>query len=100
MTNKNYKLNDLISDTIDEFKEEYKNYSDINDAITEIADSNTPIYYYDIAQYLANNFNLGHTESEFESKEPFKIITDNIYNELHNALYNYVNENKNLSCLL
>ena len=100
MKKDNYELNDLISNTIDEFKEEYKNYSDINDAITEIADSNTPIYYYDYAQYLANNFNLGHTESEFESKTPFDIIRDNIYNELYNALYNYVNENNSLKCLL
>tara|TARA_R100000234_G_C4865988_1_gene121217 strand:- start:204 stop:503 length:300 start_codon:yes stop_codon:yes gene_type:complete len=97
---KSYLLGDLIENAIDEFKNEYKNYSDINDAITEIADSNTPIYYYDIAQYLAHNFILGHTESECESKEPFKIITDNIYSELSNALYNYVNKHKNLSCLL
>ena len=100
MKKNNYKLNDLISDAIDEFKNEYKNYSDINDAITETADSNTPIYYYDIAQYLAHNFILGHTESEFESKEPFKIITDNIYNELYNGIYNYVCNDKKLSCLL
>ena len=100
MENKNYNLNALISDTIDEFKEEYKNYSDINDAITEIADSNTPIYYYDIAQYLANNFILGHQESEFEEKEPFKIIQTNIYLELENALNDYVNNKPNLKCLL
>ena len=100
MEKNNYKLNDLISDAIDEFKNEYKNYSDINDAITETADSNTPIYYYDIAQYLANNFILGQTESEFESKEAFKIITDNIYNELYNGIYNYVCNDKKLSCLL
>ena len=100
MKEETYKLDNLISDAIDEFKNEYKNYSDINNAISEIASNNTPIYYYDIAQYLANNFILGHTESEFQSKEPFKIIEDNIYNELYNALYNYVNEHKKLSCLL
>ena len=100
MKKKNYKLEDLISDTIDEFKDEYTNYSDINDAMTEIADSNTPIYYYDYAMYLANNFNLGHTESEFDSKAPFDIIRDNIYNELYDALYNYVCKNNNLKCLL
>jgi len=97
---KSYLLGDLIENTIDEFKREYKNYSNIEDAINEIADSNVPIYYYDIAQYLAKNFTLGQTESEFESKEAFKIITDNIYNELSNALYNYVHNNKKLSCLL
>ena len=100
MKKNNYDLNGLISDAIDEFKNEYKNYSDINEAITETADSNTPIYYYDIAQYLAHNFILGHTESELESKEPFKIITDNIYNELYNGIYNYVCNDKKLSCLL
>ena len=100
MENKSYNLNDLVSDTIDEFKEEYKNYSDINDAITEIADSNTPIHYYNIAQYLANNFILGHTESEFGEKEPFKIIQTNIYIELENALNDYVNSKPNLKCLL
>ena len=97
---KSYLLGDLIKNTIDEFKQEYKNYSNIEDAIHEIADSNVPIYYYDIAQYLTNNFILGQTESEFESKEAFKIITNNIYNELNNALYNYVHNNKKLSCLL
>ena len=81
-----YLLDDLIENTIDEFKREYKNYSNIEDAINEIANNNVPIYYYDTAQYLANNFILGQTESEFESKEAFKIITDNILDRLKGSL--------------
>lgn len=90
---RSFLLDDLIENTIDEFKREYKNYSNIENAINEIADNNVPIYYYDIAQYLANNFILGQEESEFQSKEAFKIVTDNIYNALNNALYNYVHNN-------
>ena len=85
---RSFLLDDLIENTIDEFKREYKNYSNIENAINEIADNNVPIYYYDIAQYLANNFILGQEESEFQSKEAFKIVTDNIYNALNNYVHN------------
>ena len=92
MTNKNYDLKVLINDTIEEFKTEYKNYSDIDNAVHEIADSNVPIYYYDLAQYLANNTMLGFN-NELGEQEVFKILQHNIYSELVGELYNYIAEN-------
>ncbi len=41
--NKNYDLNVLKADTLKEFLFEYENYSDINDAVDEIADKHVPI---------------------------------------------------------
>ena len=93
---KNYNLNDLKSDTIDEFKELYKDYTCINRAITEIADSNVPIYYYDIAQYLAHNFILGQTETDLGATEPFAIIQQNIFTELQEALHIWCSDNLNM----
>ena len=92
MNNKNYDLKVLINDTIEEFKTEYKNYSDIDNAVTEIADSNVPIYYYDLAQYLAHNRILGFN-NELGEQEVFKILQHNIYSELTGELYNYISEN-------
>ena len=96
-TKTNYSLNDLISDSIDELKENYKEYSDINDAITEIADSNTPIYYWDIHQYLAHNRELMFLNDEFGSfsdKETniSNLIQSNIFYAIEEKLYDYCNK--------
>ena len=96
-TKTNYSLNDLISDSIDELKENYKEYSDINDAITEIADSNTPIYYWDIHQYLAHNRELMYLNDDFGSfsgKENniSNLIQLNIFYAIEEKLYDYCNK--------
>lgn len=47
-------LNDYAQDFIDDNAPEYGGY--ICDKITEFADSRTSIYYYDIKQFIINNF--------------------------------------------
>ena len=73
-TKTNYSLNDLIDCALDEFKTNYKEYSDIQDAITEISDSNTPIYYWDIFQYLAHNNELMHLNMSLVAFQIMKLI--------------------------
>ena len=96
-TKTNYSLNDLISDSIDELKENYKEYSDIEDAINEIADSNTPIYYWDIFQYLAHNNELMHLNDEFGSYSDNEtnisnMIQSNIFYAIEEKIYDYCNK--------
>ena len=69
------------------------NYS--TDRITELCDSWVPVYNYDLAQYLANNFNLAYPDDigviEGET-DIFKIISWSIYESLNNAAYEKMQE--------
>ena len=96
-TKTNYSLNDLIDCALDEFKTNYKEYSDIQDAITEISDSNTPIYYWDIFQYLAHNNELMHLNNEFGSYSDNEtnisnMIQSNIFYAIEEKIYDYCNK--------
>ena len=98
-TKTNYDLNDLIECSIDEFKTNYKEYSDIQDAITEIADSNTPIYYWDIFQFLAHNSELMHLNDEFGSYSSndtniSNLIQSNIFYAIEQKIYDYAYNKK------
>tara|TARA_R100000322_G_scaffold129653_2_gene85798 strand:+ start:381 stop:686 length:306 start_codon:yes stop_codon:yes gene_type:complete len=92
--NKNYDLNVLKADTLREFKAEYKNYDCIDSALHEIADSNVPIYNYDLVQYLANNSELAYSEEQEEIKDIYSFLMTNIFHELHNFLCDYVANKK------
>ena len=94
-----YYMDDLIENACDELEDIIKseeldiNCDDIDDTIHEIADSNIPIYYYEIARYCAVNTHLLTNKSEFaEDTEPYKHIQCNIYEELLDGLHTHLSK--------
>ena len=90
---KNYELADLVSDACDEFDEESKHYSDLDDAGHEIAEGFEPIYYWDIAQYAAHNHWLMIDKPDTcPNSEPYKQIQANIYEHIVGGIYEHIEE--------
>ena len=94
-----YHMDDLIDSACEELEDIIKseeldiNCDDIDDTIHEIADSNIPIYYYEIARYCAVNTHLLTNKSEFaEDTEPYKHIQCNIYEELLDGLHTHLSK--------
>ena len=93
---KKYYTEDLIEGAIEELKDRIKEEEikideiELDDAISEIADNNIPIYTYDLLQYASNNFDLIEP-SELSSDNPsvISIIQANIYELLTEALYEH-----------
>lgn len=101
-----YHMDDLIDSACEELEDIIKSEeinincgsvyaTKIHDTIHEIADSNIPIYYYEIAQYCANNTHLLTNKPEIDmgnGSEPYKHIQTNIYEELIDGLYAHLSK--------
>ena len=97
-----YYTQELVESAIKELEERLKeeeiktdeSYAiEIDDLISEIADSHVPIYTYDLLQYASNNFDLLE-QNDLVNDQPdvISIIQANIYEILTEELYNYINE--------
>lgn len=93
-TKTNYSIEGLIKKAIEEFKNlsnEIDN-SNLERYLHEISDSYTPIYYWDIAQFLAHNNILGFPD-EITGDSIFPVIQSQLYNRIYEGLSNwYYNE--------
>ena len=93
---KKYYTEDLIEGAIEDLQDRIKEEEikideiELDDAISEVADNNIPIYTYDLLQYASNNFDLIEP-SELCSDNPsvISIIQANIYELLIEALYEH-----------
>ena len=93
---KTYYTEDLIEGAIEDLQDRIKEEEikideiELDDAISEVADNNIPIYTYDLLQYASNNFDLIEP-SELCSDNPsvISIIQANIYELLTEALYEH-----------
>ena len=96
---KTYYTEDLVESAIEELQDRIKEEEikideiELDDAISEIADNNIPIYTYDLLQYASNNFDLLE-QNDLVNDQPdvISIIQANIYEILTEELYNYINE--------
>ena len=85
---KNYSIEDLVSDACDEFDEVWDGDSDEDGIMHEIADNAVPIYYWDIAQYAAHNTWLMTQKPE--------INTDgNAHDQIQANIYEHIVEGLN-----
>ena len=96
-----YFIEDLIENACEELEDIIKheeldiNCDDMQDTIHEIADSNIPIYYYEITQYCRFNTHLLINKPEIDmgnDSEPYKHIQTNIYEDLIEGLYAHLNK--------
>ena len=96
---KTYYTEDLVKSAIEELQDRIKEEEikideiELDDAISEIADNNIPIYTYDLLQDASNNFDLLE-QNDLVNDQPdvISIIQANIYEILTEELYNYINE--------
>ncbi len=99
---KTYYLSELQREAREELEERIKEEElilsssiKLDDAIAEISDNNIPIYTYDLLQYASNNFNLIYKNDLCsDDADCIQIIQSNIYEELVQDLYEYLNERK------
>ena len=99
MENKTYYKEDLTEQAIEDLEESIKWNKDneedyeIDDLINETANTNIPIYTYDLLQYASNNFDLIEPNDLVgENPDVTQIISANIYEILTEELYNYINK--------
>ena len=93
-----YDLKKLIADAVEEFEEVRRDHAgDLWDLATEIADSNVPVYTYELAQWGAHNVNeLMLAEPDIGpafdgAPTPTNIIAANIYEAIYNRLAGLIN---------
>ena len=90
-----YELADLITEACDELDDMITsediglNEDDMYDRIHEIADSNIPIYYYDIGRYAGNNSWL---MTEIPELTPEGNAHDQIQSNIYQAIVEGLNE--------
>ena len=95
MKTKRYELADLITEACDELDDMITsediglNEDDMYDRIHEIADSNIPIYYYDIGRYAGNNSWL---MTEIPELTPEGNAHDQIQANIYQAIVEGLNE--------
>jgi predicted nuclease with TOPRIM domain len=96
-----YHMDDLIDSACEELEDIIKELDincdagSIDNTIHEVADSNVPIYYYDIARYCANNTHLLTNTPEIDmgsDSAPYKHIQTNIYEDLIEGLYQHLSK--------
>ena len=97
---KTYYIEDLIIDACDELDDAIKWYKDekddsyyIDDVISEIADSNIPIYNNELIQYALYDCDLREpNDLSGENPNVEQIIIGNIFEKLLNGLYKHSEE--------
>ena len=94
-TKTDYSIKGLIENAINIITTEYDDYKDmdIDQAINEISDSCLPIYYWDIAQYIAHNFELIHIEP-IDSQPIFQAVQSELYDKIHSGLSEFTESDK------
>ena len=100
MSKETYDLDDLVEDAVEVLKDLYKEDPDIDleDSIPEVVDGVTPVYYYDIYMYAANNFWLGQEIPDISPNEcAWKQIQANIYEYVLQGLYEHKQEKEDES---
>jgi len=92
---------EMLNSAVEELKERLQESPDDDggDIISEIADSHTPIYNYDIIQMAAENLSLAVNEPELGpafdgSPTPINIIAANIYEAIEQELWDKLEDIK------
>ena len=89
-TKVDYSIEGLIENAIDVLKDEYQEFDDIDDAIHEIADNEVPIYYWDIAQYMAHNFELLHIDTSDKNISIYEVVQAELYELIYLGLSEFI----------
>ena len=92
-----YELSDLITEACNDldydWKEIQKGHYELDEAIHQIADSNIPIYYYDIGRYAGNDSWLMTEIPEINPEgNAHDQIQANIYLAIVEGLHEHINE--------
>ena len=88
----NYSLKDLSKRAFKEVESLKGEYSDIESCIQEVCDNCTPIYNWDLSQFLAHNFCLSSAEGYENNDDIFKNLMQRIYFYLEEYCYEKANE--------
>ena len=90
-----YSIKSLIENAINIITTDYDNYKDmdIDQVVNEISYSCVPIYYWDIAQYMAHNFELLHVEPT-DNQPIYQSVQDELNEQIYNGLNDFVQSDK------
>lgn len=91
-------IESLIGDAKAEFREWYLNErpgrNATYDQISEIADSQVPIYTYDVYECLSDDHSLGEANEFGDFKDVEQLVQQNIFLRIEQALHEYLPELK------
>ena len=83
-------IRDVCADALDDFKDRIDNYDGDDDDISEIADSNVPIYTMDLIRLCMDRLDLLCDEPEIGPAEtPLQAIQYNVYDCIYQHLHDY-----------
>jgi len=90
-------IRQLKQDALEELQEAINGewYTDIDEAISEIADGQVPVYYSELLDVCYHSNDLDFVDEYNQPsviKSIYDIISWNIYNELYNYLYEHRDE--------